>query len=259
MGSPVQAPRLSPSEQSGVAPSARSAGTPRITPRAVLGRGAEAFGAMPEQLLDDLTGRVGGAILDAADALEVSAVQAGVPQVEATNAVNACVDALRGSLAPRMATIRAFALRNVFVPPPTSDEPRLDRQIEMCAKRLANARALTASVERKQRIVQERADAFAKAQTALLPAQLEQAEKVALEVTRTLETMVLDTRALAKSQNEDVTMQTTPLQAPGHDDSVLQTLVDAFERDGEVTPEHTGTESAASDRPDEVLNAMPAE
>lgn len=116
-----------------------------------------ALGAAPDDLLESLVSGLSGAVLDAADALEVSARNAGAGAPEACTATTACVDALREQLAARLGALREYALLHVLSPPPANASaapaaaPLPASEMQTCAKRLADARARTRALERASR------------------------------------------------------------------------------------------------------------
>lgn len=157
---PKQQPRMNPNS-----PNTRNrTSSQRRTPR---GKKNDPFGAEPGALMDDLIMRVGGAVLDAMDIFEKSAVEAGVQPDVAAKAKESSTVKLRNALGVQLACLRSYALRNVFALPPNSDEAVLDKQIALCTARLAEARAKTRQVDAAQSALQRRIDALNEAHSAL--------------------------------------------------------------------------------------------
>jgi len=152
-------------------------------------RALEMFGEEPGELFDGLVARIGGGIMDCTDALEVSAHEAGVSEESASAAVTAVLDSLRADLAPRLVAFRAFALRNVFKLPPTTDEERLDKQLKLCAERLADARNRTRRVDIESRVLQKRITGLEDCATALHPVNIGSCEKECAAVAKLAHTV----------------------------------------------------------------------
>lgn len=130
------------------------------------------WGATPEELVDGLMGAVSGCMLDAADALEVSTRQRGVPAQSVTPAINAMVEAIREQIRRHLPVLREYATRNVFALPSgmcieelkgipladnaafKRDERQLDRQISNSTQRLRHAQVNVNQLEKAQRDLQ---------------------------------------------------------------------------------------------------------
>lgn len=144
----------------------------------------ELYGRAPEELLDELFARAGGCLLDAAGCLRVSTMQAGVPPEIARRNVDAAVEHMRARMRERVAALRAFALANAFPPPPpcANEAKKLDRQLKVCTKTLAEARARIRSLEYATRNMAKRAETLSDARSALKPAGVDDIEMQANNV-----------------------------------------------------------------------------
>lgn len=120
------------------------------------------LGAEGEDLVDSLAAKVSGAVLDAADALEVSARDAGADVEKVSAAVTGCVEAIREQLAVRLNDLRMYALSHVLVDVPEGGAKVDDvggpneGRLRAVAERLAKARAKTRALELRSQIIQRR-------------------------------------------------------------------------------------------------------
>lgn len=136
---------------------------------------AEIYGTDVSTLSNELVGLLAGVVLDAADALEISLRQLGVPATRATASVNSVVDIFRARFALHGACLRSYTRHLLALPPsvspshvfaqtPSSTASErdfrkqiggLDSQLATAEARLAKAVAARQAADADQRALQK--------------------------------------------------------------------------------------------------------